>query len=245
MNPDIAEIKKEIMEARKEVLINKDLLKGLEKLMLLSDIPEIHEVENDLFSTSLGFIYLEKGEYSKAVDVYEKSNESYQAGFCYLLQGDEPKARELWFNAPESEAIQWGKCLIDMIKIKIGQIPTFLQVRNHLECDIGYFIRANRLNYAENLIKCSEVLASINPEAYKFIGRALIYNDYPNLAIEYLLKSQKSIPNDPEIYYHLGQYSFLMEAYKEARMMLNQCLHLNINYTPARTLLEKVIKKMQ
>lgn len=235
--------KKLINEARKEILIKKNPAKAIESLMLLAQ-------QNDLatdngFLNSLALAYFENKNYTEAAKIYQKLNEKYQIGFCELLLGNEDKARELWFNAANSAAIHWGRCLIDLIHTKVGKIPTFLQIRNYLESDISYFIEADKVNYAENLINCEEFLFEINPESYKFIGRALLNSGFNNLAIKYFLKSQEIIPNDPEIYYHIGQYCYSINAYLEARNMLRQCLELNVHYTPAKNLLEKIELKLK
>jgi len=45
---------------------------------------------------------------------------------------------------------------------------------------------------------------------------------------------QKILPNDPEIYYHLGQYSQSVGALSEAKSMYKHCLLLSPSYTPAK-----------
>ena len=141
---------------------------------------------------------------------------------------------------PESSAVKWGNCLINLINLNLEYFPSFIQIRNHLECDLGYLIQANRIEYAESLIKSEEILASINPETYKFIGKALFNNGFANLSINYFMKSQSIMPNDPETYYHLGRYSHLAGSYTEARQMLEHCIAINRHYYPAEKLLSKI-----
>ncbi|MDD3014820.1 MAG: hypothetical protein PHC34_14050 [Candidatus Gastranaerophilales bacterium] len=231
-------LKKIINNARYEILVKKNPKNVIIELYNLLETRQ--GCDNASLKQILALAYLENRNYKEASEIYQELDEKYQAGYCELLLGNEDNARKFWFYAPESGASSWGRCLIEFINVKVKQIPTFLQVRNHLESDLGYLIRADQLTYTENIIKCGEILTSINPESYKFIGRALMNNGFANLAINYFLKSQKMIPQDPEIYFHLGQYSYIVGAYEEGKKMLRQCIEMNKFYTPAVKLLEKL-----
>lgn len=228
-----------IIRARKEILIKKNPSKAISELLKLSKFADI---DNDGFlKSTLALAYLENQNYDLAAQIYYELDEKYQAGFCELLLGNESKARELWLNAPESSPVEWGRCLIDLINANIKQLPTFLQIRNHLECDIGYFIRAEKDDYINNILSQEEMLSCVNPETYKFIGRAMINNGRSNQSVEYFLKSQKMTPNDPEIYYYLGQYSYSKGAYKQAIQVLEFCLKMTgSKHFPTINLLEKI-----
>jgi tetratricopeptide (TPR) repeat protein len=56
----------------------------------------------------------------------------------------------------------------------------------------------------------------------------------------FLIRGQKALPNDPEIYFHLGQYSMALNHHTEARLMLKQCLLISPTYRPASELLGKL-----
>jgi tetratricopeptide (TPR) repeat protein len=235
------DINKLINDAYIEILVNKNPARVINEFLQLINVDKIN---NKTINNTLAFAYFENGNYQEASKIYLNSHNYYQAGFCELLLGNKDKARELWFNAEDSPVVCWSRCLIDMIEVRVELIPSFLQIRNHLECDLSYFIQAKKLDYAENVIQCSEFLSDINPETNKFIGKALMNNGFPNLAVNFFLKSKDVIPNDPEIYYHLAQYSFQINSFNEARLMLKQCLDLNQYYTPARNLLDKIGKQL-
>lgn len=229
------DINKLVNHLYSEILVHKNFEK------VISELSHLINVENkQVLNNVSALAFFEKGSYKEASELYLAQNNYYQAGFCELLLGNKERARELWFNADDSPAVCWARCLIDMIDVKIELIPSFLQIRNFLECDLTYFIRAGKLNYAENVIQCSEFLADINPETHKFIGKALMNNGFPNLAVDFFMKSKDIISNDPEIYYHLAQYSLQINAFNEARLLLKQCLDLNRYYTPAKNLLIKI-----
>lgn len=233
-----------INKAKKEILINKnpakalEVLSGAEKYVL--DEEKLTHLRN-----LLGFIHLENRDYRKAAEVYRQIGENYKAGFCELLQGNEAEAESLWEKAADCEPVRWGKCLMSFIKLKSGVVPTFLQIRNHLEVDIGYFIEANRFNYVENTLKYDKLFLTVNLESHKLIGRVMLNYGYYNLARKYLLKSLEVIPEDAETYYFLGQYNYLIGAYRESEQVLEHCLEMNSGYVPARYLLEKVAAKLK
>ncbi len=239
MNHNNLNIRDLIIHAREEFLVKKNI----KALNLLENI-EIEKISNEedlrFYKNSLGLIYLETKEYKKAAAAYREIGERYQAGFCELLQGNEEEAERLWLSAPESEPCEWGKCALKIIKNENDIYPSFLQIRNHLEIDIGYFIQANKFKYAESLMSKAEIFTSINLESYKYIGRVLLNYGFLNQAKKYLLKSLQIIPNESETLYYLGQYNYLIGAYKESGKVLEKCLEYNSSYTPARELLSKI-----
>ena len=224
-----------LAEARKRVLID---INYEEAISLLEKVEDIEDYK--LFSNTLGLAYLEIGQYKKAADTFRNINEKYQAGFCELLAGNEEGAKRLWESAPDSPTCRWGKCLLDYIKLRKGPIPTFLQVRNHLETDLGYLIQANKLKYAENLMKCDDILVSVNLETYKLIGRVMLNFGFLNQAKKYFIKSLGVIPEDAETHYYLGRYYYQTGAYRESMDAFKKALERNANHTPSVKLLEMV-----
>ncbi|HSA06482.1 MAG TPA: hypothetical protein P5556_04825 [Candidatus Gastranaerophilales bacterium] len=237
-------VKDLIIKARKEVLINKNYFKALISISEIEKTNALNDEEKLFLKNTAALAYLENKEYNKAAELYKEINENYQAGFCELLLGNEQEAERLWHNAPDAPACQWGKCLLDFIKLKKGKKPTFFQIRNHLETDIGYFIQANRIKYTENLIKHDELFMSVNLESYKLIGRTLLNYGFFNMARKYLLKSLQILPNEAETLYFLGRYYYLTGAYRECQITLGKCLESNFDYTPARELLAKTELKL-
>jgi len=235
-----------INKARYELLINKNPDAAI-NLLLESDenIKQDSDFYQNFYKNTLALAYQEKKDYSKAAKIYKEAGEKYQAGFCELLAGNQNEAENLWYSCcSSSPAAQWGICLLDFINLRPNpHIPTYLQIRNFLEMDISNFIIANKIRYAENIIKNEKVLASVNLESYKLIGRALLNFGFLNLAKKYLIKSVEIVDQDAETFYHLGQYNYAIGAYSECIKMLKRCLELNSYYVPAVTLLKKVHAK--
>jgi tetratricopeptide (TPR) repeat protein len=237
MNTSFAEfdaLNKVVNEARREILVNKKPLNAIGLLL------PYKKTGGKFLKQTLALAYFQNKQYLDALGLYYEIGQFYQSGFCYLLMENEAEAAKLWNKAPDSPAARWGKSLLSFINLKIDSIPSVLQVRSHLECDLGHLLTAGKIVYAENLISCDDFLYSINPESYKFIGKALMIAGHTNLAVTFFLKSQKAVPEDAEIYYHLGQYSFDIGAYEECLNMMRQCLSLNVWYLPAQRLLDKL-----
>lgn len=232
-----------INKARHELLINKNLDSSINLLLESEEIiNKDSEFYRNLSKTTLALAYQEKQEYAKAAEIYKETDEKYQAGFCELLAGNEKEAEKLWYSCCNSSpAAYWGICLLDFINLRPRpHIPSYLQIRNFLEMDIGNFIIANKIRYAENIIKNEKVLASVNLESYKLIGRALLNFGYLNQAKKYLIKSIEIVDHDAETFYHLAQYNYAIGAYPECIKMLERCLELNSYYVPAVKFLKKV-----
>jgi len=228
-----------IIQARQELLINKNSEKAIDTLKAIEDFGE-----NDLYQKTLAFAYLENRDYQKAAEIYKNIGDYYNAGYCALLQGNEAETEKLWHMAADSPALRWGKCMLDYIKLRSGPIPSYFQIRNHLEVDISYFIKANKIRYAENLMKYDYVFISVNLETYKLIGRALLSHGFLNVARKYFIKSLGVEPKDAETYFYLAKYDFQVGAYGEAKSNLERCIELNKNHLPARETLEEIKLKL-
>jgi len=240
-----------IKKARQELLINKNPEEAI-KILIKNDFDFSQEksiggikLNKTFYTSTLALAYKENNEFKKAAEVYKEAGEKYQAGYCELLAGDEKEAESLWYGAcTASPAIYWGLCVLDYINMRRNpRVPSYLQIRNFLEMDLCNFIIANKVRYAENIIKNEKVLSSVNLETYKLIGRALLNHGFLNMAKKYLLKSVQIVDQDAETFYHLGQYNYEIGAYEESLKTLKRCLELNSYYVPAVNLIKKIHQK--
>lgn len=209
----------------------------------LSRVIEDNQVDDPLVIGWLALSHIENLDLEKAKDVYLANNLYYQAGFCDFLQGNVDQAKRLWQSSPDSEAKHWGLGLHAMCRGFIDYMfykPTYLGIRNHLEADLGYFIRFQQIKFVNSVISVAPELVDINPETFKFIGRALYNNGRIHESVNFLMEAQKILPNDPEIYYQLGRYSMSVNANDEAKTMFNHCLMLSPFYTPAKDRLSEL-----
>jgi tetratricopeptide (TPR) repeat protein len=186
----------------------------------------------------MGLILRRQLKFQEAVKIYEGLNDSYQAGYCIMLQGQTQNVLPYWKRSLLERNNHWCVSLFGLLTRQLNSYPTLFQIRNHFESDIANLIAAKQGNYLDNMLSYVDFLTQINLETPKFAGRALMHAGHLEQARDFLVRGQKALPNDPEIYFHLGQYSIALQHEPEARLMLKQCLLISPTYRPAKDLLE-------
>ncbi|MEM0950910.1 MAG: tetratricopeptide repeat protein [Cyanobacteria bacterium P01_H01_bin.74] len=228
------------LTAIKQVLFqHKNLIKAEKQLAALakhcqsdSDMHAVQEL--------LALVYRQQKNFSRASTVYQKLDNPLLAGYCQLLNGKLSAAANFWRPPCEIYPKHWVVTLYAMITRQLNQYPTLLQIRNNLEVDVCNLVEAKRFEYLENIYYYLPTLSYLNLEAYKMCGRALLNTNQLDRVESFLMLGQKALPSDPETYYHLGQYYYRLENYKESLLMLKQCLLIMPNYYPAAVLTNKV-----
>jgi tetratricopeptide (TPR) repeat protein len=200
----------------------------------------LSEVERRATGELAGLLYRHLRQYDEAVKVYREIGDDYQAGYCLLLAGKLQDLKPYWGRVIQKRPNHWCASLYGMVTHQVSVYPTLLQIRNFLETDVANLIWANQTGLLENLLLYASFMAQMNMETYKFLGRALLYAGWSEKASFYLYEGQRLLPNDPEIYYHLGQFNLHQGKPQDARLMLNQCLLISPSYTPARELLTHI-----
>ena len=143
------ETKKALLQAHQLLVKNKDPESAANFLSgFLSDNTDIQD-PSILFWLAL--CYLESAQYDLAKGVYLKMESFYQAGFCELLKGNLHEAKEIWRHCANSEVKNWSRSLENILEGFIFYEPTFLGLRNHLEVDVSYLLRAGQIKFAENI----------------------------------------------------------------------------------------------
>ena len=188
----------------------------------------------------LGWAWQRVKDYEAATQAFQAIQDDYQAGYSQMLKGDMTQAAAHWQDLLTVRPNHWCVTLHGMIHRSMNRVPTFLQVRNHLEADIVHLIAAGQFAMVESILQYIPILGEVNLEAHKYAGRALLQSNYPQLAENFLLTGQRLLPNDPEVYYHMGQYYWATQQFAECRLMLKQCLLISDAYTPARMLLAQL-----
>ncbi len=174
-------------------------------------------------------------EYKKALEIFSKKNKYYEAGLCSLLLKDESSAREFWNKKSKNcPACAWGLCILGYINLKNERNATFFQTRAFLEVYLNLFLENDLIQWAQNLVSCCDVLYRANPEAYKFIARALYANGYFELAITFCKKSLRLFYADPEALLILSQCQYLLKNRPDALDSVNRVLCMVPTYYPAK-----------
>lgn len=184
-----------------------------------------------------------KKDYNSARALFIKRNDYYGAGLCSLLLKDVIRAQKYWkMNKKECFASSWGLCFLKYIDLKTSAEPTFFQTRAFLEVYLNLLFENNLIEWAENVLSCSDSIARSNPETYKFIARALFANGYFSLSCVFCKKSLRLFYADPEAFLILSQCQFLTNNLGDAIDSVNRIVDMVPDYYPA-LLFRKILKE--
>lgn len=178
------------------------------------------------------------GNISSAQMFFENNSCFLELAYCKLLTGNLKEAQKIFSQNSENDLrADWGKKLILFIQEHTSAAPTYFQIRNFLEIDLNFLIRAGRADYVENIISRADIFYSVNPESYKFIARVMYNNDFIDLALYFLNQAREKFYYDPEMHLILA-YCYMKKNQKElARQSVKNCLTILPDYTPAKKLL--------
>jgi tetratricopeptide (TPR) repeat protein len=188
----------------------------------------------------LGLAHMQLGAYPNAETVFREAGLLYLQGYAALLGQNTQACHYAWTKLAEEQPKHWGLYLLAMSQRSLNYAPSFMQIRNFIETDISNLLRAKCWAYLENITCYFDYLAQINPEVYKLSGRSFLNEGKMIVAHKLLSQAQHYLPQDPEIYYHLGQYYEACQSPTEAVLMLKQAVMMNPTYGPAKELLEKL-----
>lgn len=174
-------------------------------------------------------------------DFFKQNNYLLEYGYCRLLSGDVKSASNAFAQIADKDfRADWADKLTKFIRGKIIDFPSYFQIRNFLEIDLNLLIKAGQAQFVENIINCSNLFYSINPESYKFIARVMLYNDFTDVAVFYLNKAKGKFYSDPEMHFMLANCYIRNGDTTKAKEALNNCLTIMPGYFPAQKLLESL-----
>jgi hypothetical protein len=180
------------------------------------------------------------GDYSEE-DFFRENNYRLEYAYCRLFAGD-VKTAQFEFRKLEHLDFRadWGNKLTGFINCNVVNLPSYFQVRNFLEIDLNLLINARQPEYVENIINGADLFYSVNPESYKFISRVMLFNDYVDIALFYLLKAKEKFYYDPEMHFMLANCYIKNNDILLAKKSLINCLTILPEYYPARKLLDNL-----
>lgn len=182
------------------------------------------------------------GKFKGCKAFFESENYLVEAAYCDIILDKLKDARQK-FSLVVNEDIRahWGLCLLDMIEGNISVNPTYFEVRNFLEIDLGILISYCKGDYVEKIIKYADYMAYFNMECYKFIGRVFwAYNMMP-ISMFFLRIAKDKLYNDPELHYLLAYIYFTVEKkFDKCKKSLDACLKILPKYAPACALMKKI-----
>jgi len=228
------------LQPARDLLFKENNVQGAEEALKPHLDKSGNPTEQRAVGELMGLILRKQKRFEEALQLYENIRDDYQAGYCAMLIGNMPQVQTFWSRVLLERQNHWCISLYGMITQQLKTFPTLFQIRNYMESDIANLIDAEQRGYLDNLLQYVDFLTQLNLEAPKFAGRALLNAGWTDKAGGYLMKGQKALPNDPEIYFHLGQFGVALNHPDEARLMLQQCLMISPTYLPARELLNQI-----
>lgn len=236
---------KELNAARKLIFIDEKLQEATQSLSTLKKQVNLASYETFALLELQAIIAFKQKKYLEAARLFKESGNLYHEGYSYLMANKSDEAANCWNKLLTTYPHHWCMSLYGMLARNLQTMPTFLQIRNHLELDVFELHRAGHHLWLQNLLQYGEYLSQINLETWKYLGRAFLNAGINDAQAEiYLMQGQKILPNDPEVYFHLGELRIKQKRWEEAQMVLRQGIQINKTYTPAITLLNEVEKHL-
>lgn len=185
--------------------------------------------------------YLTNAEFDKCEDYFKANNYSLEYGYCKMLKGKVNEARKIFTPLRDRDMrADWAYLFIQFMNNYIQYMPSYLQVRNFLEIDIGLLIKSGLSEPVENVINACDIFYQINQESYKFIARVLLNYDYPSIAKVFLDKGTERCYNDPELHFLYGNYHLKYNNRILAKREFETSLEVLPGYYPAKMMLEQL-----
>lgn len=182
------------------------------------------------------------GDIASAELFFKKNSCFVELAYCKMLSGDLTAAKDIFSrNKQKDLRADWGEKLIQFIEGYVVNIPTYFQIRNFLEIDLNFLIKAGRADYVESIINGADIFYSSNPESYKFIARVMYNNDFIDLAIYYLDKAVENFYYDPEMHLIFANCYLKKGNKQKAKQSINNCLAILPEYVPAQKLLSQIM----
>lgn len=205
-----------------------------------------HDSLNWMYSFYLSDIYMQKGLYSNALPIYQRFH-NYDTtstlyidklAFCNLRMGNDSIAIKLFEkslsinskNIPSLKNLSYLYLRNKQIDTAVYQLNQGLKIDS---TDADLYYRRAEINYSQNYhyrarpdyLRVLE-LGDSSKLVLKKIGIGLAYNDQPNDALDYLLKSFQKDSNDFETTSYIGQSYYKLKQYKKSIKYYNKVLKL-------------------
>ena len=176
-------------------------------------------------------------------DITETKPNTITQAYIAILNDNLELADSL-FSELDCSRSRWGKALIEILRGKIDNFPTYFEIRNFFEIDLDFLIKNEKINYVEILLGSSELLINVNQEVFKYAARVLIENNYIEIGLNYLKKSKDVLYKDPEMHFMLTKYYLKKEDYTNALFYINECLKIVPDYFPAQKIKKNILKNL-
>jgi len=172
---------------------------------------------------------------------FTENNCFLELGYCNLINENLKEAKEIFYSIKDNDIrASWAIFMISLIEDNVTEYPTYFELRNFLEIDLNILISHFKGLYVENIIRYADFMFTINPEVYKFIGRALYENKYEEQALFFLKRAKNYFYNDPELHYLLSYVFYNKREFAKAKRYAQSCLTILPEYFPAKNILNRI-----
>lgn len=198
---------------------------------LLKNYP--HEIS--LWQT-LGDIYFEQKNYNKTVLAYskviqlKKNKTKYDWGM-FFIRGVAYEKQQNWLNAEKD------------LKMALNLAPNEPMLLNYL--GYSWALRHKNLKQAQTMLQKAIDIAPEEGAIRDSLGWVLVLNNQTDLAIKQLEQAAETIPQDPELNYHLGVAYWKVGRYLEAVNQWNEALTCNPDAENKKLILQALQKAHQ
>lgn len=191
------------------------------------------QIKNDFLS----------GKIKGCKNFFESNGYMLEVAYCHIILGNLSKAKKIFSELSDIDSrAHWGVCLVNMLDGACPACyPTYFEVRNFLEIDLGILLVYCMGDYIERVLKYVDYMACSNSECYKFIGRVFWAYNYMPASMFFLRKACNYMYKDPELHYLLAYiYYFNINNIEDCKKELNICLNILPEYAPAISLMKKI-----
>ena len=172
---------------------------------------------------------------------FNNNNLLLESAYYELLHKNLNSAKKIFKSLQDADIrAHWGYFVSCLTEGKIEGYPSYFELRNFYEVDLQIFFTYYLGEYIEEICKYNDWLFSINPEIFKYTGRAFLTNQYIDIGMFFLKKAKEKYFNDPELHYLLAECNINTGKYSEAMEDLRNCLTVLPGYYPAIKLKQKL-----
>ena len=172
---------------------------------------------------------------------FRKENMQLELAYYELMHKNPVAAKNILRTIQDTDIrAHWGYFIASLVEGKVEGYPSYLELRNFYEVDLQLFFTYYLGEFIEEICKYSDWLFSINPEIFKYTGRAFLTNQYFDFGLYFLKKAKEKYFNDPELHYLLAEYHTNSCNYSDAYADLKNCLSILPDYYPAVKLKQKI-----
>ncbi len=177
----------------------------------------------------------------EAFECFNKAENILGCAYCKFLTGEIEESKVLLTLIKNQYSFaNWLLALIDILLNKNDYYPTYFQIRNFYEQDLGMLFLYKQYKMIEKILNKNTYLENFNKEVYKYSARVLNNNNYPAQAEKFIKKSLDIWYKDPESHFILGEIYLKGNETEKAKNAFKKALETEKNYYPAELKLKSI-----